>query len=418
MSAEILLVLPFLLLLALIAIAPLFFQNWWSRRYSTVSLVLGGMVIAYYLFVLQQTENVLHTAQEYFSFIVLIGSLFVVSGGINITTKDLTNPQENVLFLLFGAIIANLIGTTGASMLLIRPWIRMNKIRIAPYHIVFFIFIISNVGGVLTPIGDPPLFIGYLKGIPFFWVISKTFPMWVVGVGILLTVFYFLDKRNYHFVSISIRKQIEKTEKWKIQGLNNILFLFIILSAVFITSPPFLREAVIITATVASYLTTKKSIHHANHFSFHPIQEVAVIFAGIFATMMPALELLSRKAAALDHISTSFFFWNTGILSSILDNAPTYLSFFTVAVGNAQINNEPVSILLMNDTFTEHIIAISVAAVFFGANTYIGNGPNFMVKSIAEHYHVPVPSFFSYITHYTLPVMLPMLVVIWVLFFL
>lgn len=412
------LVAPFVLLLLLIAVAPLFFQDWWSRHYPKVSFGLGGAVIAYYVVVLQRTQLVLHTGQEYFSFIVLIGSLFVVSGGINISTKDLTNPRENVLFLLGGAVIANLVGTTGASMLLIRPWIRMNKIRIAPYHIVFFIFIVSNVGGALTPIGDPPLFIGYLKGIPFFWVITRTFPMWCVGIGILLVMFYVLDKKNYDASARSVQKKIEQHDEWKIEGLNNILFLLIILAAVFISSPPLLREAVIIIAATASYVTTKKTIHHANRFSFHPIQEVAIIFAGIFATMIPALELLSTSASTKNYLSTSFFFWNTGILSSFLDNAPTYLSFFSVAVGSASDSTLPVQTLLLSDEFSRHIVAISVGAVFFGANTYIGNGPNFMVKSIADHYHVPTPSFIKYISHYSLPFMVPMLIVVWLLFFL
>ncbi|MBI2429517.1 MAG: sodium:proton antiporter [Ignavibacteriales bacterium] len=391
MNSELLLVGPFVLLLLLIAIAPLFFPDWWSKHYPKVSFGLGGVVILYYVFSLQRTEIVLHTGQEYFSFIVLIGSLFIVSGGINISTKDLTSPRENLLFLLVGAIIANLVGTTGASMLLIRPWIRMNKVRIAPYHIVFFIFIVSNVGGALTPIGDPPLFIGYLKGIPFFWVIARTFPMWCVGVGILLLMFYLLDRKNYESASRAVQKKIEKQDEWKIEGLNNILFLLIILAAVFISSPPFLREAVIIIAAIASYVTTKKTIHHANHFTFHPIQEVAIIFAGIFATMIPALELLSSSASTMNHLST---------------------------MGNVHDNTLPVQTLLLSDEFSRHIVAISVGAVFFGANTYIGNGPNFMVKSIADHYHVPTPSFVRYITHFTLPFMLPMLFVVWILFFL
>ncbi|MEW5797463.1 MAG: sodium:proton antiporter [Bacteroidota bacterium] len=418
MNSELVLVAPFILLLLLIALAPLLFQDWWNRHYPKVSLGLGSAVILYYVFFLQRSDVVFHTGQEYFSFITLIGSLFVVSGGINISTKDLTNPKENILFLLGGAIIANLVGTTGASMLLIRPWIRMNKVRIAPYHIVFFIFIVSNVGGALTPIGDPPLFIGYLKGIPFFWVITKTFPMWIVGIGILLVMFYILDKKNYYATARSVQKKIEKHDEWRIEGLNNILFLLIILAAVFISSPPLLREAVIIIATIASYVTTKKTIHHANHFTFHPIQEVAIIFAGIFATMIPALELLAKSASTMSYLSTSFFFWNTGILSSFLDNAPTYLSFFSVAVGSTHNSSLPIQTLLLTDEFSRHIVAISVGAVFFGANTYIGNGPNFMVKSIADHYHVPTPSFVRYISHFTLPFMMPMLIIVWILFFL
>ncbi|MDP1678021.1 MAG: sodium:proton antiporter [Bacteroidota bacterium] len=411
------LIVPFALLLLLIALAPLFFPDWWSKHYPKVSLALGVLVIAYYVLQLHSVEIVLHTASEYISFIVLIGALFIVSGGIHISTKDLTNPKENVLLLVVGAILANILGTTGASMLLIRPWIKMNKVRIQPYHIVFFIFIISNVGGSLTPIGDPPLFLGYLKGIPFWWITSRAFPIWLTAIGLLLIIFYILDLKNFNEQKKSVIKQIEGTDVWKIDGLINFLFLGIILLAVFIESPLFLREGVIIVTAVTSYFTTKKTIHTANHFTFHPIQEVAILFAGIFATMIPALELLRVQAQMMTSLTPSFFYWNTGLLSSFLDNAPTYLSFFSVAEGNINSTSLPISELLLNPTFSSYLTAISIGAVFFGANTYIGNGPNFMVKSIADHYKVPTPSFIRYITHYTIPFLLPVLIVIWLLFF-
>ncbi|MFA5833145.1 MAG: sodium:proton antiporter [Bacteroidota bacterium] len=413
-----LLVLPFAALLLLIALAPLFFSDWWSNHYPKISLSLGALVIGYYVFFLTKNEIVLHTVIEYISFIVLIGALYIVSGGIHISTKDLTNPKENVLILIVGAILANILGTTGASMLLIRPWIKMNKKRIQPYHIVFFIFIISNVGGSLTPIGDPPLFLGYLKGVPFWWITSKAFPIWCTAVGLLLVIFYVLDSKNFHAQKKSIIKEIEGTDVWKIEGLINFLFLGIILLAVFIESPMFLREGVIIVTAIASYMTTKKTIHTANHFTFHPIQEVAILFAGIFATMIPALELLRTQAQTMTSLTPSFFYWNTGLLSSFLDNAPTYLSFLSVAEGNLNSSSLPLAELLNNSTFSSYLIAISIGAVFFGANTYIGNGPNFMVKSIADHYNVPVPSFVRYITHFTVPFLLPVLIVIWILFFL
>jgi Na+/H+ antiporter NhaD/arsenite permease-like protein len=417
MVPELLLIIPFVTLLLCIAVAPLLMPKWWLAHYPQVSLGLGVIVILYYVGVIRHPEIVYHTAYEYFSFIVLIGSLFIVSGGISIVTKDLTTPLENILFLLTGAVLANLIGTTGASMVLIRPWIRMNKLRIKPYHIVFFIFVVSNVGGALTPIGDPPLFLGYLRGVPFFWIMARTFPMWFVGIGFLLSVFYYIDRNNYATTDASVRKKIDTTDHWKIAGLTNLLFLVMILSAVFITTPVFLRELVIIAAAAASYLTTTKKIHQMNHFSFHPIREVAILFAGIFATMMPALEMLEHAAKSMNGPTTSFFFWNTGILSSFLDNAPTYLSFFSVAVGSVKGAADTIPVMLLNETFSGSIVAISVAAVFFGANTYIGNGPNFMVKSIADHYHIPTPSFVKYITHYSLPVMVPMLILIWALFF-
>jgi Na+/H+ antiporter NhaD/arsenite permease-like protein len=418
MEHSTLLVVPFIVLLGLIALAPLFFSDWWGKYYTAVSLTLGALVISYYLFILRSPEPVLHSGTEYISFIVLIGALYIVSGGIHISTKDLTSPMENVLVLLCGALLANILGTTGASMLLIRPWIRMNKARIQPYHIVFFIFIISNVGGALTPIGDPPLFLGYLRGIPFFWILEHMLPLWTTAIALLLLMFYLFDRRNYLQQKRSTIKGIEKTEDWRIDGGINFLFLGIILLAVFIQSPLFLREAVIVIVTAASYFTTKKTVHSANHFSFHPIQEVAILFAGIFATMIPALELLRHHAESMTSLSSTFYYWNTGLLSSFLDNAPTYVSFFSVAQGNIDpAGTLSISELLINPAFAEAVIAISAGAVFFGAMTYIGNGPNFMVKSIAEHYHVQTPAFTRYITHYSIPILLPVLFLVWLFFF-
>lgn len=418
MDLTTLIVAPFLILLVMIAIGPLFFREWWEKHYPKVSYSLGALVVVYYLLVLNSHEAVLHSAEEYFSFIVLIGSLYIVSGGIHISTKDLTNPLENVLVLFSGAVLANILGTTGASMLLIRPWIKMNKARIQAYHIVYFIFIVSNAGGALTPIGDPPLFLGYLKGIPFFWITEHMLPIWGVVVSLLLITFYLFDRENYRHQKRSVVKEIEQSDVWKIEGVINFLFLGIILLAVFIQSPRFLREGVIIIATAASYFTTKRSIHTANHFSFHPIQEVAVLFAGIFATMIPALELLRHKAETLTSLTPAFYFWNTGLLSSVLDNAPTYVSFFSVAQGNVNPTGTiPLLELLSHPAFEQSIVAISAGAVFFGAMTYIGNGPNFMVKSIADHYHVHTPSFTRYITHYSVPILIPILIFVWLLFF-
>lgn len=417
MELTYLIIAPFVLLLGLIAVGPLFFSDWWGKHYPKVSLALGISVIAYYVLQLHSYEVVLHTSSEYVSFIILIGALYIVSGGIHISTKDLTSPAENVLVLMTGAILSNILGTTGASMLLIRPWIKMNKARIQPYHIVFFIFIISNVGGSLTPIGDPPLFLGYLKGVPFWWITSRALPVWLTAIALLLVIFYFLDRKNFRSQKRTVQKEIERTDVWKVEGSINFLFLGIILLAVFINSPMFLREGVIMIAAVTSYFTTKKSIHTANHFTFHPIQEVAILFAGIFATMIPALELLRSQAQGMTELSPTFFFWSTGMLSSFLDNAPTYLSFLSVAEGNINHTGLPIPELLMNPTFASYLTAISIGAVFFGAMTYIGNGPNFMVKSIADHYKVSTPSFIRYITHFAIPILLPVLIIVWVIFF-
>jgi Na+/H+ antiporter NhaD/arsenite permease-like protein len=223
-------ILPFVLLLAAIALAPLLFADWWQKHYPTVAWSLGAITVAYYLIGLNGRERVWHTAVEYVSFIALIGSLFVVSGGIHINVKGEATPRANVVFLFVGAVIANLFGTTGASMLLIRPWLRMNKYRITALHVVFFIFIVSNVGGCLTPIGDPPLFLGYLQGIPFWWVAGHCWPIWAVGVGVLLALFYLVDQGNYLRAPKRIREKLaEPHDVWRFEGLANLFFLAVIL---------------------------------------------------------------------------------------------------------------------------------------------------------------------------------------------
>jgi Na+/H+ antiporter NhaD/arsenite permease-like protein len=460
-------ILPFGLLLTLIALAPLFFPDWWLKQYPKVAFALAAVTLSYYLFALPNAakSTVMHTAKEYVSFIALIGSLFIVSGGIHITVKGEATPRANVVFLLVGALIANILGTTGASMLLIRPWLRLNKYRITAHHVVFFIFIVSNVGGCLTPVGDPPLFLGYLKGVPFWWVAEHCWPMWAVAVVILLGMFYVIDRRNYLRAPAEVRERLaEPPDRWRFEGIGNLLFLALILGAVFIENPPWLREGVMLAAALGSYFTTRQSIRDANHFNFHPIQEVAILFVGIFATMMPALDWLERHARDLGSPTVGFFFWSSGTLSSVLDNAPTYLSFLKALFGTfvhpdivqqvqhliqnggsdlAQMN-EParltyetlqkyhahhlaiknvtadqieVAYLLGNGALNKYLVAISTGAVFFGANTYIGNGPNFMVKSIADHQKIHTPTFLGYVLKYTLPYMAPMLVIIWLLFF-
>jgi len=389
-----------------------------------------------------------------------------VSGGIHIRVKGEATPLDNVVFLGVGGVVANVLGTTGASMLLIRPWLRMNKYRVTGHHVVFFIFIVSNIGGCLTPIGDPPLFLGYLKGIPFWWVAEHCWPMWAMGLGILLMIFYLLDRRNYLRAPKPVRERIaEPADQFRFEGLWNLLFLGIILGAVlFLQEPPFLREAVMLAAAAGSYFTTKRTIHQANHFEWHPLKEVAILFAGIFATMMPALDWLQAHAARMGSPGPGLFYWGCGTLSSFLDNAPTYLSFLRaifgafisqdtiaavqhliqnpaadlasaaepvrhtyealqkyhsdhLAAGKVGVEEIEVAFLLGNAAFNNYIVAISVGAVFFGANTYIGNGPNFMVKSIAEQQKVHTPTFLGYLLKYSVPFMLPMLVAAWWVFF-
>jgi Na+/H+ antiporter NhaD/arsenite permease-like protein len=354
-------------------------------------------------------------------------------------------------------------------MLLIRPWIRMNKNRITGYHIVFFIFIVSNVGGCLTPVGDPPLFLGYLKGIPFWWVAEHCWPMWALGVGLLLAVFYFIDAANYRRAPRRTQSPLTAVpEGWRFDGRWNIAYLAVILGAVFLNHPPFAREALMVGAAVGSWFTTRKEVHEANQFDFHPIQEVAILFIGIFATMMPALDWLQNNAGRLGQPSPGLFYWSSGVLSSLLDNAPTYLSFLSAAFGlfidpamvdkvqlliqnhgadaaalvgphaepvrntiealqkyhaaafasgNVGTEQVEVAFLLGQGDLNRYILAISIGAVFFGASTYIGNGPNFMVKAIAERQKVPTPGFLGFVFKYTLPCLAPMLALIWLLFF-
>src|SRR6185437_16064678 len=462
--------LPFGLFLAAIALAPLCFADWWSRHYAKVAFGLAMVVVAYYLFGIHATDHVLTIGREYISFIVLIGSLFVVSGGIHINVKGEASPLVNVVFLLVGAIISNVLGTTGASMLLIRPWIRMNKYRITAYHIVFFIFIVSNVGGCLTPIGDPPLFLGYLYGIPFWWVAEHCLPIWAMGIGILLAMFFVVDRANFTRATREIRALETAREEWRFDGLSNIFFLAVILLAVFVSKPLFLRELLMAGAAFGSYFTTKKQVHEANCFNFHPIREVAILFVGIFATMLPALDWLAGNSKVLlgSEPSVGVFYWGTGSLSSVLDNAPTYLSFLSAIFGsfvnsdivsqvqahiasgtvdfgnlvgpyadqirhtlealvkyhgaevlarNVSVREIEVCFLLGNVTYNKYILAISIGAVFFGANTYLGNGPNFMVKSIADHQKIRTPTFVEYLWRFTLPFMIPVLIIVWLVFF-
>ncbi len=413
--AEFWMMLPFALLLGAMAAMPVFAPQWWQRHYAQVALGLGAITAGYYFFVLHDMRSLGEAAHEYVSFIALVGSLFVVAGGIHIGVKGEATPLTNVVFLLIGAIFADVLGTTGAAMLLIRPWMRMNKSRLSAHHIVFFIFLVANVGGCLTPIGDPPLFLGYLHGIPFWWVAKNCWPMWLTGVGLLLAIFYFLDRKNFLRAPQAVRETETAHETWKIEGLPNLFFLAVVVGAVFIVKPPFLREGLMLAAAAGSYFTSKKSIHAANRFNFHPVQEVAVLFAGIFATMMPAMAWLNHNAAAMlgQNPVPETFYWGTGLLSSALDNAPTYLGFLSALRGTS--GTEAMPALLAGQA--THILAISLGAVFFGAATYIGNGPNLMVKAIAEQNGVRMPSFLAFVMKFSLPFLLPVLIAIWLLFF-
>ncbi len=406
-------ILPFALLLLAIAIVPFLHRRWWEKYYPHVSIGLGLLVCFYYVYFLDY-HRILDTLGEYFSFIVLIGSLFIASSGIYLHTERRATPLVNTILLAFGALISNLLGTTGASMLLIRPFLRINRPRIRGYHIVFFIFIVSNIGGALTPIGDPPLYLGFMNGVPFLWTLYKVWPIWLLAVLLVLAVFFLVDTWSYRKWAKGHPHHV-RPARIELRGTRNLFFLSIIIAAVFVHPP--LREIIMIAAAAASHRFASKTALHANEFSWAPIKEVAILFAGIFATMAPALDWLALNA---DHFggTPGLYYWASGMLSSVLDNAPTYLSFLSAAMGLQHLtltNPEHMKVLLsQHGAFLQ---AISVGAVFFGAITYIGNGPNFMVKSIAEHHGVKCPSFFGYIVCYSLPVLMPIFGLVWFIFF-
>ena len=453
-------IIPFALLLASIAVAPFINRHWWEKNYSRVSFGLGLFVIAYYLFYIRASNGfadaagetsyglhkLIHTGVEYYSFIALIGSLFVVSGGIFIKVSNRATPIVNTIILLIGAIVANLLGTTGASMLLIRPFLRINKERVKGYQVIFFIFIVSNIGGALTPIGDPPLFLGYLKGVPFFWVLGKVWHIWLLTTVIVLVIFYIIDSINYSRVQDRISKGAAHGQM-EVLGKQNFIYLFIILALVLMQKAEFIKHleermgesgelfitlivaTLMIVVSAISYKSSNREALEANEFNFLPIKEVAILFAGIFATMIPALDYLEQNASALGINTYGQFYWGSGILSSVLDNAPTYLNFLSAAFGLANLSVDADMAKFLDPTHTiiignglavhtwKYVQAISLGAVFFGATTYIGNGPNFMVKSIAEQSGVECPSFFEYIYKYSLPILIPVYALIWFLFF-
>jgi len=433
-------VIPFILLLLMIATGPLFYEHFWHKNYPKIALALAIIVVLYYLFALHNSHQPIHAMAEYVQFISLLTGLFFASGAIMINVDKKATPFANVIILLIGAVIANVIGTTGASMLLIRPFIRLNKGRIKAYHIVFFIFIISNVGGSLTPIGDPPLFLGFLKGIPFFWTLTHNFMPWVVGVLVLCLIFFFLDSRNKKVYDAGVQESF--TNQITLKGSINFIWLGIIVLAVFIDPNvfdwvpginyhgqkiSFIREIIMLTTAYLSYRLADKKILKDNEFSIEPIREVAFLFVGIFGTMMPALQLVSifaRSDAGQALITHNVLYWGTGSLSGFLDNAPTYLNFLAAGMSARGADMNVLSDVIQyaqGGVFYNSIIdlkAISIGAVFFGAFSYIGNGPNFMVKSIAEQIGIDMPSFFGYIIRYSIPILVPLLIITWLIFFL
>lgn len=437
--APVWLVIPFVTLLLMIATGPLFYEHFWHHNYPKIAVGLAVLVVGYYLFVLNNVHQPVHALAEYIQFIALLASLFVASGGILIDIDKKSTPMANVTLLLIGAAVSNLIGTTGASMLLIRPFIRLNKNNIQAYHIIFFIFMVSNIGGSLTPIGDPPLFLGFLKGVPFFWTLEHNWPAWILALGLLALAFYFIDKKFGKAASDELNGE-SYSNKFTVMGRKNFLWLLIIIISVFLDPNvldwvpaiyydgmkfSFIRETIMLSVAFLSYRFADQDALKGNEFNFEPIREVAFIFIGIFGTMMPALELVGNFAQSPEGsalITHNTLYWGTGILSGVLDNAPTYLNFLAAAMASqgADINNIENVRAFANDAYFDssfQLLAISIASVFFGAMTYIGNGPNFMVKSIAEQNGIKMPSFFGYVIRFSLPILLPILLITWLVFF-
>ena len=421
---------PFVAMLLCIAIGPLVAEHWWENNKNKliVSLVLG-VPTAIWLCLNGMSHDLMHQMIfDYVPFIILLTALFTVTGGIHLSGDIPAKPSVNTLFLGIGLVLASIMGTTGAAMLLIRPLIETNKERKNKVHtILFFIAIVANCGGLLTPLGDPPLFLLYLKGAPFTWFLNL-FVEWAFAGILLLVIYYFVDSYCYkQEKKEDLIKDFQRVKPLRLSGNINFLYLAAIVCAVAFINPgtipamgeehapiymKLLREIVLVVIILASLFTTSKKVREDNKYSWGPIIEVAVLFLGIFATMTPALLFLKEAAPNLGLTESWQFYYCTGALSSFLDNAPTALAFHSVASGLPVVEGAT-----MVAGIPEILLkAISIGAVFFGAMTYIGNGPNFMVKAIAEENKIEMPSFFGYMIKFSLIVLLPVYIITQLIF--
>lgn len=439
---------PFAGLLLCIAVMPLAAARWWEEHQPVVVVfwsVLFAVPFAWFFGVSHTLETVLECmVNDYLTFIVLLFGLFCVAGNITMEGDLAGSPRVNVLLLAVGTLLSSLIGTTGASMLMVRPVIKMNAWRKNRAHImVFFIFLISNIGGCLTPIGDPPLLMGFSRGVPFFWSL-RLLPVMLLNMMVLLFLFYRIDRRMYcGDIARGLKPDIRKPgTEIRLEGLHNLVFLVMIVGAVILSGtlpgmaafqdgaghvrgipvfgevvlgwPSVMEIAIILLAAALSFKTTKPEIRRKNHFTWGAIQEVAVLFVGIFITMQPALMLLKSMGASLGITEPAQMFWATGLLSSFLDNTPTYLVFLTTA---GSMNFAQGIVTSLGTVPVRMLMAISCGAVFMGANTYIGNAPNFMVKSISDENGICMPSFFGYFI-WSLKILFPVFLLDMVVFFL
>ncbi len=433
-------VLPFAGLLLSIAIFPLLAPHFWHHNFGKVSLfwALSLIIPFYFSQGLKITlYELLHVGLlDYIPFIILLVALFTISGGIHLKGSLIGTPTLNTILILIGTALASWMGTTGAAMLLIRPLIRANAQRKYKVHvIVFFIFLVANIGGSLTPLGDPPLFLGFLKGVDFFWATKALFLPMLFMVICLIIIFFGLDTYFYGKEEIP-QPQNQQPERLGLEGKSNLLLLMGVFGSVLLSGfwkpgvqfeiyhvhidlQHLVRDALLLALAFTSWKITPESIRKVNEYTWFPIIEVGKLFAGIFVTIIPAIAILKAGthgalAAVISSISTPegepvnyMYFWLTGLLSSFLDNAPTYLVFFNIAGGDP---------LRLMGEMSNTLLAISAGAVFMGANTYIGNAPNFMVKSIAESSGIAMPSFFGYLLKYSIPILFPLYLIIVYLF--
>jgi Na+/H+ antiporter NhaD/arsenite permease-like protein len=434
--------LPFLGILLSIALFPLAAPHVWHRHYPKVSLAWGLLLVVPFVWVYGRAavHEILHVAiVDYVPFLILIATLFTIAGGIYVRGALLGTPLVNTGILLTGTLLASWIGTTGAAMLLIRPLLRANAGRRRRSHtIVFFIFLVANIGGALTPLGDPPLFLGFLRGVPFFWTLSLWNEMLLVA-GLTLAVYGAWDAWQWRREHPDVRRQGTGRERLRVEGGLNFVFLGGVLLAVIVSGiwhpgevsvfgvqqgiQNLLRDALLLAMLAASWRTTSQAVRRANDFSWGPIREVAILFAAIFATIIPALAILKAgEHGALAGLIRSVrtpaqFFWATGMLSSFLDNAPTYLTFLSTALGRLYPEvAERQAVLRLIAEHGVYVKAVATGAVFMGANTYLGNAPNFMVKAMAEEAGVEMPSFLGFIK-YSLLVLVPIfLIATWIFF--
>jgi Na+/H+ antiporter NhaD/arsenite permease-like protein len=445
-------IIPFAGILLSIALFPLLLPHLWHNNFGKVSAfwALLFAIPFLYAYKMEAFHQIIHIyIIDYIPFIILLWGLFTIAGGIVVSGSLKGTPMLNTIMLLIGTLLASWVGTTGAAMVMIRPVLRANAERVKKVHVVcFFIFLVANIGGSLTPLGDPPLFLGFLHNVPFFWVAKGIFPHMLVAALILLIMFFFVDTYYYRKEKAGIRTESEDREERMpitIKGLHNFIFLVGVVSLVLVSGywkaghftlmgvvihyQNLLRDGGIIVMGVLSLVFTSNDLREANDFSWFPIIEVAKLFAGIFMTIIPALAILKAGShgalAGLVSVVKDpiHYFWVTGTLSSFLDNAPTYLTFFNLALGKLGLSEAGVPAALAagtataNPAFISFLKAISAGAVFMGANTYIGNAPNFMVKSIAEEAGINMPSFFGYMIKYSIPILIPVFIIVTLMFF-